>query len=527
MHPHDETASGPRAGRKEWTALAVLMLPLLLVSMDVSVLYFAVPFIARDLQPSGTQQLWIFDIYGFVLSGMLLTMGALGDRIGRRKLLLIGATAFGAASVAAAYAQSPTMLIVCRAVLGIGGATLMPSTLALVRNMFRDAKQRATAVAIWSAAMASGISLGPVLSGFLLNHFWWGSVFLVNLPAMLLLLILGPLLVPEFKSPPTGRRFDLLSSLLSFAAVLPVVYGLKEMAADGFAAGPALSIAAGLAVGALFVRRQRTAEEPMISPELFRGRGFGPAVGVNAVAMFAMAGFTVFSTQYMQLVLGKSPLEAALWCLIPSVAVGGAAPAATALVRKGVDRAYVIGGGFAVAAVGYLAALAAGATSGIWVILVSAGIVAVGIVTVMSLITDLALDTAPPHRSSSAAALLETGQEFGAALGTAVLGSLGTAFYRHDVTDAVPATLPPETFRTVHETLGNALAAAGHLPSPMASAVATAARGAFTTGMHAAAVGAAVAVTAGAVLAPMLLRGVRPAAAETAPEAASEAVTAA
>ncbi|GAA3043635.1 hypothetical protein GCM10020000_23820 [Streptomyces olivoverticillatus] len=235
----------------------------------------------------------------------------------------------------------------------------------------------------------------------------------------------------------------------------------------------------------------------MISPELFRGRGFGPAVGVNAVAMFAMAGFTVFSTQYMQLVLGKSPLEAALWCLIPSVAVGGAAPAATALVRKGVDRAYVIGGGFAVAAVGYLAALAAGATSGIWVILVSAGIVAVGIVTVMSLITDLALDTAPPHRSSSAAALLETGQEFGAALGTAVLGSLGTAFYRHDVTDAVPATLPPETFRTVHETLGNALAAAGHLPSPMASAVATAARGAFTTGMHAAAVGAAVAVTAG------------------------------
>ncbi|GAA0473589.1 MFS transporter [Streptomyces sp. NPDC046215] len=506
--PHTQ---GPRAGRREWMGMAVLTLPLLLVSMDVSVLYFAVPFISRDLAPTATQQLWIFDMYGFALSGLLLTMGALGDRIGRRKLLLIGATAFGAASVAAAYAQSAEMLIAVRALLGIGGATLMPSTLGLVRNMFRDAGQRATAVAVWSAAMTGGISLGPVLSGFLLSHFWWGSVFLINLPAMVLLLVLAPLLVPEFKSPAPGRRFDVLSSLLSFAAVLPAVYGLKRIAADGFDAPAALAVAAGLVVGALFVRRQRVAEEPMISPALFRGRGFGASIGINAVAMFAMAGFTVFSMQYLQLVLGKSPLESALWCLVPSLAVGGAAPAATALVSRGVDRAYVIGGAFAVATFGYLFALGAGAGSGIWVILVASGIVAVGIVTVMTLITDLALDAAPPERSGAAAALLETGQEFGAALGTAVLGSAGAAYYRHDVTGAVPDGLPAGALASVRETLGNALVVADGLPARTGEALTAAAREAFTGGMHAAAIGAAVAVGAAAVLAPLLLRGVRPA----------------
>ena len=196
-----------RAGKKEWTALAVLMLPLLLVSMDVSVLYFAVPFISQDLEPTATQQLWILDIYGFVLAGLLLTMGSLGDRIGRRRLLLIGALGFGLASLAAAYAQSTEMLIAARALLGVAGATLMPSTLALIRNMFHDATQRSKAIAIWTGVLTGGIALGPVLSGFLLEHFWWGSVFLINIPAMVLLLVLGPFLLPEFTrgSPGTVR----------------------------------------------------------------------------------------------------------------------------------------------------------------------------------------------------------------------------------------------------------------------------------------------------------------------------------
>ena len=230
----DAHQPGP-AGRKEWTGLAVLALPLLLVSMDVSVLYFAVPFISRDLAPTATQQLWIFDIYGFVLAGLLLTMGSLGDRIGRRKLLLIGAVGFSLASLLAAYSQSAEMLIAARALLGVAGATLMPSTLGLIRNMFHDAKQRSTAIAIWTAVMTSGIAVGPVLSGILLEHFWWGSVFLINIPAMLLLLALGPVLLPEYRRPGSAR-FDLVSSGLSLATVLPVIYGIKEWAARGFRA---------------------------------------------------------------------------------------------------------------------------------------------------------------------------------------------------------------------------------------------------------------------------------------------------
>ncbi|MEU1025743.1 MFS transporter, partial [Streptomyces sp. NPDC005904] len=353
--PTKPPASAPlRATRKEWTALAVLLLPLLLVSMDVSVLYFAIPEISADLDPSGTQQLWIFDIYAFVLAGLLMTMGSLGDRVGHRRLLLFGAAAFGAASLVAAYAGSAETLIAARAVLGVGGATLMPSTMALVRTMFRDAGQRAQAIGIWTGVMVAGIALGSVLSGVLVEHFWWGSVFLVNLPAMVLLLLLAPLLVPESKDPAPGR-FDLLSVPLSMAAVLPLVWGLKELPAEGVRVEYVASVAVGLLFAAVFVHRQRTTASPMIPPELFRGRGraFGAAVALNLVSSLAVMGSAYFTTQYLQSVLGKSALEAALWALLPSVPIGLAAPVATALVRRGVDRAHVVATGFAVAAGGY------------------------------------------------------------------------------------------------------------------------------------------------------------------------------
>src|SRR3954466_2651756 len=239
-----------RAGRREWTALGVLMLPLLLVSMDVSVLYFAIPAISADLEPSGTQQLWIFDIYGFVLAGLLMTMGSLGDRIGRRRLLLIGAAAFGTASVLAAYANSAETLIAARAVLGIGGATLMPATMALPRTMFTAPRQRAKAIGLWSGVMTGGIALGSVMSGVLVEHFWWGSVFLVNLPAMLLLLVLGPIVLPESRSANPGR-FDWPSVPLSLAGVLPVIYGLKEIPSVGWHLRYVLSVAVGLFFAAL------------------------------------------------------------------------------------------------------------------------------------------------------------------------------------------------------------------------------------------------------------------------------------
>ncbi|MFD9796176.1 MFS transporter [Streptomyces sp. NPDC059070] len=490
-----------RAGRREWTAFVVLLLPLLLVSMDVSVLYFAIPSITRELDPSATQQLWIFDVYAFALAGLLITMGSLGDRIGRRRLLLIGATAFGLASVTAAYATSAEMLIAARALLGVGGATLMPSTMGLVRNMFRDDRQRGQAIGIWSGAMAGGIALGSVLSGVLLEHFWWGSVFLINVPAMLLLLVLAPLLVPEFKDPAPGK-FDLLGAVLSMGAVLPVVYGLKEIAAEGFGAARLLYVAGGLAVGGLFVRRQRRGRDAMISRELFRDRVFGAGISLNAVAAFAMMGSAYFTTQYLQSVLGMGTLEAALWSLAPSLAVGIAAPAATAVAARS-GKAPVIASGFAIGAAGY-GVLALTGTDSLWLVLTGAAVIAGGIVMVMALVSDMALAAAPAEKAGSAASLLETGQEFGGAMGMAVLGSIGTAVYRSDMPGSAPAA--------ARETLGSAVAGTDH-------ALIATAREAFVHGMRYAAVGGTVLLAVAAGVAVLLLRGTKAAAPEREPVA--------
>ena len=493
------TTTPSRAGRREWTALGVLMLPLLLVSMDVSVLYFAIPQISTDLDPSGTQQLWIFDIYGFVLAGLLMTMGALGDRIGRRRLLLLGAVAFGAASVLAAYAHTAETLIAARAILGIGGATLMPSTMALVRTMFTDPAQRAKAIGLWSGVMTAGIALGSVMSGVLVEHFWWGSVFLVNLPAMALLLILGPVLLPESKSPSPGR-FDWLSVPLSMAAVLPVVYGLKELPSEGWNVRYVVSITVGLLFAALFVHRQRTSASPMISPALFRGHGFTPALVLNTLSAFGMLGSAYFTTQYLQSVLGKSALEAALWSLLPSVLIGAAAPVATRLAQRGVERAYLVTAGFVVAAGGY-GLLALAGTDSLWLVLAACGVLAAGIVVVMSQLTDLALGSAPVEKAGAASSLLETGTEFGGALGMATLGSIGTALYRHGVPSDVPAP--------ARETLGGALSVAAELPGRAGDALATAAREAFTDGMQGAAIAGALLLLGAAVLAAVGLRHIR------------------
>lgn len=486
--------AAPRAGRREWTALGVLMLPLLLVSMDVSVLYFAIPAISADLEPSGTQQLWIFDIYAFVLAGLLMTMGALGDRVGRRTLLLIGAAAFGTASLIAAYADSAETLIAARAVLGIGGATLMPSTMALIRTMFTDPAQRAKAIGMWSGVMTAGIALGSVMSGVLVEYFWWGSVFLVNLPAMLLLLVLGPVLLPESRNPSPGR-FDRLSVPLSMAAVLPVVYGLKEIPSEGWHTEYVVSVTVGLLFAALFVHRQRTTASPMIDPALFRGRGFAPSVALNLLASFAMMGSAYFTTQYLQSVLDKSALEAALWALLPSVPIGAAAPIATRLVQKGVARAHVVAAGFVIGACGY-ALLALAGTGSMALVLTASGVLAVGIVTVISQVTDLAMGTAPVERAGAASSLMETGAEFGGALGMAVLGSIGTALYRHEMPGSAPDA--------ARETLGGALALADRMPGLAATA-----REAFTGGMQGAAIAGTVLLLGAAVPAARALRGIK------------------
>ncbi len=495
-----------RAGGREWTALAVLLLPLLLVSMDVSVLYFAVPFISRDLEPSSTQQLWIFDVYGFVLAGLLITMGSLGDRIGRRRLLLIGAFCFSLASLGAAYSHSAGELIAARALQGVAGATLMPSTLALIRNMFHDEKQRRTAIAIWTSATMSGIALGPVLSGFLLDHFWWGSVFLINVPFMILLLLLGPVLVPEFRAPPKGR-FDLVSSLLSLAAVLPVIYGMQEISANGAQPAFIAAIAAGLAAGILFIRRQARSGTPMIELALFRRRGFTGAVALNLVSMFAIVGFAIFATQYLQSVRVMSPFTAALWSMVPMAGTMTAVPLSQLLVKR-VDRGYIASGGLVAAAAGYALLAQVQTHSALWFVLLGASIYAGGVVTALTVGNELIMGAVPPGSASAAAAVVETSSEFGGALGMAVLGSIGAAVYRSDLAHTAPAGLPPAAIDVSRNTLGGALSVAEHLPAQLGTQLVSAARVAFTHGLDAAALGAGGAMIVAAVLSARFFRGI-------------------
>ncbi|GAB2747350.1 MFS transporter [Kitasatospora kifunensis] len=502
-----EEAAPAQAGRRAWIALAVLLLPLLLVSMDVSVLYFAVPFISQDLHPSSTQQLWIFDIYGFVLAGLLITMGALGDRIGRRRLLLTGALAFSAASTLAAYSNSAATLIGARAVLGIAGATLMPSTLGLIRNLFPDAAQRSKAIAIWTAVTSGGVAIGPVLSGILLEHFWWGSVFLINLPAMLMLLVLGPILVPETSRNRAGR-FDVLSAVLSLAAILPLIYGIKELARNGFQLLPVAALVLGVAVGTLFVHRQRSHPYPLVDLELVRSRAFSASVAMNMLAMFALVGMAIFLTQYLQLVLAMSTLRAALWSVLPSLLVGGMAPVAASLGRR-LGPGAVMAGGFALMVPGFVTLAFLTTHSPLWLVLVGAGLYVCGAVGVMSQVSEVVMASAPAERASAAAGLLESGIELGGALGMALLGSIATALYRSDIRGTLPAGLPSEVVGSVRDSLGGADAVAGQLPAGLGHSVLVAAREAFCGGMQGAAIAAAALMAIGSVLAAVLLRGVR------------------
>jgi DHA2 family multidrug resistance protein-like MFS transporter len=293
------TTVPPKAGLREWVGLSVLTLACLLYSMDLTVLHLAVPALSADLQPSSVQLLWIIDIYGFMVAGFLITMGTLGDRIGRRKLLLIGAGAFGLVSLVAAFSVSPEMLIASRAALGLAGATIAPGTLSLIFNMFQDPGQRTRAIAVWISAFSAGGAIGPVIGGLLLEQFWWGSVFLIALPVMVVLLILGPIVLPEYKDPDAGR-LDLVSAVTSLVAVVAVIFGLKQIAQDGIGALPIATIVVGLIVGAFFVRRQLRLADPMIDVRLFRIPRFSASLLVNFLTIFVAVGYFLFVAQYLQ-----------------------------------------------------------------------------------------------------------------------------------------------------------------------------------------------------------------------------------
>lgn len=484
--------SPARATSREWIGLAVLTLPCLVYAMDLTVLNLAVPQLTQQLRPSAAELLWMVDIYGFLVAGALVTMGTLGDRIGRRRLLMLGALAFAAASLLAAFAQSATQLIIARAILGLAGATLAPSTLSLIRNMFHDERERRTGIAVWMASFSAGTALGPVLGGLLLQHFWWGSVFLINVPAMALLLALGTWLLPEYRDPSPGP-LDLASAALSLAAVLAVIYGVKEVAAYGFGAEALVAITVGLALGAVFLRRQRHLTHPFVDLALFRLRTFRVALVVNMAGAFFLAGLYLFFAQFLQLVLGYSPLKAALWSL-PSALAFVLASSFVPLLSGRWSTRRMMTLGLALTAAGFSAILFVDVRGPILLLVAGKVLASLGFTPVASLTTDVIVTSAPPERAGAAAALSETAFELGAALGIALLGSLGAAIYRARMVDTPPG-LDPVAAESASATLGGAVAAAHDAPE-LAGSLLPAAQQAFTDGLLGAALTAVVCVAA-------------------------------
>ena len=480
-----EATPPAKATRREWLGLAVLALAALMYVMDLTVLHLAVPKMSAELQPSSAELLWIIDIYGFFVAGALITMGSLGDRIGRRRLLLIGAAAFGITSLLCAFSSTPEMLIVSRAALGIAGATLAPSTLALIFYMFQDSRERTVAIGVWIGAFSAGSAIGPVLGGIMLEFFWWGSVFLIAIPVMVALLILGPRILPEYRDPEAGR-LDPASAIMAVGAVLAVIFGLKQIAQEGPGLLAIGAIVVGLVVGVLWVRRQRQLADPMIDLALFRVPTFNAALVVNFLAIFVVVGYFLFIAQYLQLVADLTPFQAGLLSLPSAIAFIVGSQAAPRIVQR-VKPAYLISGGLAFGSLGLFLLTQVGTTNGLLPLVVASVVISLGLAPVFGLTTELIVGSAPPERAGSASGISETGAELGGALGIALLGSVGAALYRGGLPPTLLSGLPPDAATAARDTLGGAVGVASTLPTGTADTLLAVARAAFVDGMHVAA----------------------------------------
>lgn len=467
-----------KAGPRQWASLVVLMLPVLLVSVNNTALSFALPAISQGLHPTASQLLWIVDVYPLILAALLIPMGSLGDRMGRRKMLMIGSTGFGLVSLFAAFAPTAEWLLAARVGIAVFGSMLLPATLSLLRSVFRDDRQRTLAIAIWTAGFSAGAALGPIAGGFLLNHFWWGSVFLLAVPVLLAFLVAAPLILPESKDPHPGP-VDPLSIVLAVLTMAPVVYGIKSLATGGSVLHGVLFIAVGALCGLLFARQQVAKDYPMLDLRFFRSPRFSGGLSVNMVSNVALFGFLFFFTQYLQLVNGTDPMTSGLLMvpgLVLSILAGLGAERIARLV--GIRTAVVLGlllvaaGFFVVAFTDQMASSAP--------ILVAFTVMSAGTGLATTLSTDLVVSSVPEAKAGAASAVSETGYEVGAVLGTAVLGGLTTAFYQAHL--ELPAAVSADSAQIAHETLGGALDVAAE--SPAGSVIADAAVAAFSSGMQ-------------------------------------------
>ncbi|MFD3584346.1 MFS transporter [Streptomyces sp. NPDC058683] len=485
-----------RPGR--WLALSVLVLAVLLVAVDATVLGLATPYISEDLEPTGTQLLWIGDVYSFVIAGLLVSMGSLGDRIGRKRILLCGATAFGAISVLNAYATTPGTMIAARALLGVAGATLMPATLALIRNLFHDPRERSLAVGIWGATASAGTAVGPIVGGLLLEHFWWGSVFLINLPVMVVLVLVGIRTLPESRNPDPGP-WDLISVVLSLVGMIAVVYAVKEAATHGLTGVTAATALLGAAALCGFVRRQLTMPKPLLDMRLFRRRGFSGAVLADLLTVLGMSGLVFFLSQYLQLVQGRPPFEAGLAELPAAVGAVAAGLVAGRTARRHSVRA-VVSGGLAAVGVALAALTTLSQSTGYPILGAALLVVGVGAGFSFTVTADVILSSVPKDQAGAASAVSETAYELGAALGIALLGSIVMGVYR-----GFPA--PAGTPAAAHESLGAAVQAAATMPPRTSTEMLAAARDSFVHGLHLASGAGAAVLLATAAVAWFLLKG--------------------
>ncbi|MEZ5212403.1 MFS transporter [Gordonia sp. (in: high G+C Gram-positive bacteria)] len=474
--------------RRAWFGLVVLMLPVILVSMDFSVLYLAMPTIAQALHPSATQELWILDVYGFLIAGLLMTMGNLGDRIGRRRILLIGAAVFGIASVAAAFAPNAAFLIGARALMGIGGATLMPASLSLIANMFPHPADRARAIGIWTAAFAGGAAIGPVIGGFLLHHYWWGVVFLINVPVIAALFVFAPFLLPEYRARST-HPFDILGVVLSLLGILPIVYAVKDAAAEGISIRSVVIGLFGATMIWLFLRHQKRTPAPLVNLRLFSSAAFSACIAVALFGMMAQGGMAYLTNVYLQSVQEYDVLAAALAGIPMAITIAVFSVAAARVARfMGVRRALTLS--LLLAAAGNLGILSLGVHSPLWIFLVLTAISGIGYGIQFALVSDVVVGSAPPEQSGAASGVSETSFELGTALGLALFGSLATAVF-----------LGHSDGRFA-DSLGETLDHVG-TDSP----VALAAKQAFVDGMHAAALAGGIALLVLSVVVAYVMRG--------------------
>ena len=483
---------------RRWLVLATVSAGLLMVSVDTTVLYTALPALTGDLQADASQKLWIINAYPLVMAGLLPGAGTLGDRIGHKRMYLTGLALFAAASLLAAFAPSPPVLIAARAFLAVGAAAMLPATAALIRITFDDEHERGIAIGVWGTMAALGAALGPIVGGLLLQHFWWGSVFLLNIPVVLLALAATAAFVPG-GSGHRDRPWDLIASLQAMVALAGLVYAVQEAAKPApvplAIAGALLAAAAGCW---MFVRRQRRQTYPLIDFSLFRNRSLLTGVTAAALAMAATAGTELLLTQRLQLVLGLTPLHAGL--IVTAFAAGSLPVGVLAgglLHRTGVRP--LIGGGLLLGALGVLVTLLltpgavpllGGGRSPAWIVpgLVLAG---AGLGIVMVAVSAAIISGAPPQRAGMASSIESVSYELGSLAGVTVIGTILTAVYTHTI--HLPATAPARAAGSIDA----ARAAAGHLPAGQARTLLDAAASAFDNGYTLALTITALALAAG------------------------------